>query len=731
LKLSISRTNSKRFARYEALAILILMISGSVLRVSAITTYSVSTQATLTEWTVPTPTSGPWALTLDPTGKCCWFLEYYGNKVGHLDPNNNTFQEWTIPTLNANPYSLATSSASGSLTLWGTEAGRDKVFTFSPSSELFQEYSLGLGVGTSGIGGISVEPSAQVRVWVTETFKNTNVELVYDPNTGNVTAYTNPFPKMAGGGAYGVYAGANSVWYAGFSALVRWDRAGQQYTIWPLPTHGSALGRSVTLDQYGQAWYTQGVSDSNSTDNYVGVLRGNNSIQEWQISTPGADPRRISIDPVSERPWVAEESQQADNATITTMDTYGGTIVPSVPTTAPSVVGNVTILSPSISTAIVSSTTVAPATSTITGSTDGQFIRFPFGSTQPHEAIVDANGNIWISEPSANKIARLSLSPDFALLTPPVISLPQGGTAIITVTGASISNYSGKVSLGITSPRSVIASNFSLNPISFSSGKSASSEFTINVAPNASGGLTPILIQGTDGSISHAISLILVIPNSTSLTASTASNTTSTTMSTTPKCLIATATYGSELSPEVQLLRNFRDNSLAKSKIGASFLIVFNAWYYSFSPRVANYINDHLIARAVMKSILYPLISFIFLSSGVYTKLSAYPEFAAVVAGLLASALIGSFYIGLPLGLLSRRIRPSRSWGLMTWGIMLLTGISAILFAEILAVESILMISSSLTVLSAMFTSAALTAATISRKRTRIRNHSRTIQYGA
>jgi peptide/nickel transport system substrate-binding protein len=250
-----------------------------------------------------------------------------------------------------------------------------------------------------------------------------------------------------------------------------------------------------------------------------------------------------------------------------------------------------------------------------------------------------------------------------------------------------------------------------------------SSEFTINVAPNALAGMNTILIQGTDGSIRHAISLILLVQNSTSVSASTsANNITSTTTPSTPKCLIATATYGSELSPEVQLLRNFRDNSLEKSKIGSSFLIVFNAWYYSFSPRVANFINDHLIAREVMKGILYPLIAFIFLSSRVYMKLSAFPEFAAVASGLLASALIGAFYIGLPLGLLNRRVRLLRSWSLKACGIAILIGVSAILFSEILDAQIALMISSSLTVLSAMFASAALTAVTMSRNPRSVRD---------
>jgi len=49
-------------------------------------------------------------------------------------------------------------------------------------------------------------------------------------------------------------------------------------------------------------------------------------------------------------------------------------------------------------------------------------------------------------------------------------------------------------------------------------------------------------------------------------------------------CLIATATYGSELAPQVQMLREIRDNSLLQTQSGQSFMESFNSFYYSFSP---------------------------------------------------------------------------------------------------------------------------------------------------
>jgi hypothetical protein len=52
-------------------------------------------------------------------------------------------------------------------------------------------------------------------------------------------------------------------------------------------------------------------------------------------------------------------------------------------------------------------------------------------------------------------------------------------------------------------------------------------------------------------------------------------------------CLIATATYGSEMAPQVQLLREIRDTQLMSTDSGVSFMSGFNSLYYSFSPHIA------------------------------------------------------------------------------------------------------------------------------------------------
>ena len=74
-------------------------------------------------------------------------------------------------------------------------------------------------------------------------------------------------------------------------------------------------------------------------------------------------------------------------------------------------------------------------------------------------------------------------------------------------------------------------------------------------------------------------------------------------------CLIATATYGSELAPQVQQLRELRDNTLLKTESGKSFITLFNEFYYSFSPAIADFERENPIFKESMKITLTPMLS--------------------------------------------------------------------------------------------------------------------------
>ena len=73
-------------------------------------------------------------------------------------------------------------------------------------------------------------------------------------------------------------------------------------------------------------------------------------------------------------------------------------------------------------------------------------------------------------------------------------------------------------------------------------------------------------------------------------------------------CLIATATYGSELAPQVQLLREIRDNTVLQTQSGTSFMAAFNQFYYSFSPAIADYERENIVFKETVKLTLTPLL---------------------------------------------------------------------------------------------------------------------------
>jgi len=74
-------------------------------------------------------------------------------------------------------------------------------------------------------------------------------------------------------------------------------------------------------------------------------------------------------------------------------------------------------------------------------------------------------------------------------------------------------------------------------------------------------------------------------------------------------CLIATAAFGSELSPQVQFLREIRDNTVLQTESGSAFMTGFNQFYYSFSPVVADYERENPAFKEAVKITLTPLLT--------------------------------------------------------------------------------------------------------------------------
>ena len=107
-------------------------------------------------------------------------------------------------------------------------------------------------------------------------------------------------------------------------------------------------------------------------------------------------------------------------------------------------------------------------------------------------------------------------------------------------------------------------------------------------------------------------------------------------------CLIATAAYGSELSPQVQLLREIRDNQLMNTEAGTSFMNTFNDVYYSFSPYIADMERENPMFKEAVKLGLTPMLSSLAIME------NANSESEVLGLGLSVIALNIGMYLAVP-----------------------------------------------------------------------------------
>ena len=110
-------------------------------------------------------------------------------------------------------------------------------------------------------------------------------------------------------------------------------------------------------------------------------------------------------------------------------------------------------------------------------------------------------------------------------------------------------------------------------------------------------------------------------------------------------CLIATATFGSELAPQVQQLREIRDNTILSTESGTAFMSGFNQFYYSFSPIIADYERENPMFREMVKIVITPMLS----SLSILNYVDMDSESSVLEYGISLIILNGMMYVGIPI----------------------------------------------------------------------------------
>jgi hypothetical protein len=110
-------------------------------------------------------------------------------------------------------------------------------------------------------------------------------------------------------------------------------------------------------------------------------------------------------------------------------------------------------------------------------------------------------------------------------------------------------------------------------------------------------------------------------------------------------CLIATATFGSELAPQVQELRELRDNIILSTDFGVGFMNKFNKFYYSFSPTIADFERANPVFKESVKMTITPMIYSLSILN--YAEIDSEEEILGYLIG--AVLLNVGMYLGLPI----------------------------------------------------------------------------------
>jgi len=112
-------------------------------------------------------------------------------------------------------------------------------------------------------------------------------------------------------------------------------------------------------------------------------------------------------------------------------------------------------------------------------------------------------------------------------------------------------------------------------------------------------------------------------------------------------CLIATAAFGTELSTQVQQLRELRDNNLLQTESGSAFMSGFNQFYYSFSPVIADWERQNPVFKEVVKLTITPLITSLSLLN--YVDMDSEAEVLGY--GISLILLNVGMYVAVPVGI--------------------------------------------------------------------------------
>lgn len=243
------------------------------------------------------------------------------------------------------------------------------------------------------------------------------------------------------------------------------------------------------------------------------------------------------------------------------------------------------------------------------------------------------------------RIERLYSAPaDFSIgAEPSSISVAQGSSGSSTINITSMYGFGEAVGLSYSwfgsAPGGVTVSL--PGPVTPLPDDSATSGLQVSASGTATVGTFTLRVTGSSGATSKSVDISVQITEPATPTPTP-----------TPRagCIIATAAYGSELAPEVTYMRHVRDEMIGSNQIGRLLVNWWNAFYYSWSPPIAQLVARCGPLQPVSQVFLLPLVGVTHSAALIHTLIAPIsPASASIVAFLSAASLSTTIYVVFPL----------------------------------------------------------------------------------
>jgi len=248
----------------------------------------ITTAGVVIEFPIATPDAIPSAITVGPDGNL-WFTEFNGNKIGRIT-TDGVITEFAIPTVESVPYGGITAGPDGNL--WFTEAGGNKIGRITTDGVITEFV---VPTADSQPHGITAGPDS--NLWFTELFGNKIGRITTD---GVITEFVVP---TADSGPAGIAADPDgNLWFTEHigNKIGRITTAGV-ITEFTVPTADSGP-QYITVGPDGNLWFTE----ARASGNKIGRITTDGVITEFAVPTADSYPAGITVGPDGNL-WFTEE----------------------------------------------------------------------------------------------------------------------------------------------------------------------------------------------------------------------------------------------------------------------------------------------------------------------------------------------------------------------------------------------------------------------------------------